>query len=54
MIGHRLPCNDPPETVGRVAQNEVIVVNDVMRGGARGAVGAPRFGRGWLLTLATE
>ena len=54
MIDHRPPRDDPPEGGGRLNPMEVFDVNIKLAGGAQGAVGAPRFGRGWLPTSGTE
>jgi hypothetical protein len=54
MIDHLWPRDDPPERGDFLNQTEVLGMTVKLAGGAQGAVGAPRFGRGWLPTSATE
>ena len=53
MLDLRPPRGDPPERGDRLNQTEVLDMTIKLAGGAQGAVGAPRFGRGRLPTSAT-
>jgi hypothetical protein len=50
MIDHRPPRDDPPEGGGPSNVIGVLNMTVELAGGAQGAVGAPRFGRGGLPT----
>jgi hypothetical protein len=49
----RLPPNStPPEAEGGMTMSKAVSVNDFIAGGANGAVGTLRYGRGQLPTSA--
>jgi hypothetical protein len=52
MIDHRPPRGDPPEGAGHVTQTQILDSTVNLTGGAQGAVGTPRFGRGQSPTSA--
>jgi len=53
MLDDRPPRDEPPEDGARQKQEELLDMTVKLVGGAQGAVGAPRFGRGWLPTSVT-
>ena len=52
MIDHRPPRGDPSEGGGHLTQTQKLDSTVNLTGGAQGAVGTPRFGRGQSPTLA--
>lgn len=49
-IDRQPPSSSPPEAEGGMTMSKAISVIDYIAGGANGAVGASRFGRGQLPT----
>jgi hypothetical protein len=52
MIDPRPPRGDPPEGAGHLTETQISDITVNLTGGAQGAVGTPRFGRGQSPTLA--